>query len=352
MRFVAHRTAVAGFAALIAITFLVGGFVAGGGQARAANASVSLVNIAFVPATVNIAVGDTVTWTNNETSAIPHTVTSDTAGQFDSGLFNPGQTFSHTFTSAGTFTYHCNVHPSMLGSVIVAAAATATPTTPSTATATATTPATSTATTTTPTATATTPPPTATPSTPAATATAPTQPANAPINLTLSGANEVPPVTTTATGNFRATASTNSLAFTLTATGTGLTMAHIHQGAAGTNGPIVAFLFGPVAAGVNSINVSGTITEANLIGPLAGNMAGFMDALRAGNLYVNAHSLANPAGEIRAQIPAAVPAPAAPATGSGSGSSGSNAPLFFALAGIAGAVAIAGGAAEVVRRRR
>lgn len=347
MRFVAHRTAVAGFAALIAITFLVGGFLQDGGQARAVDASVSIVNLAFVPATVNISVGDTVTWTNNEPSAIPHTVTSDTAGQFDSGIFNPPQTFAHTFTTAGTFAYHCNVHPTMHGTVVVAAAVTATATTPATTT---------TATATTPPATATTPPPTATPTTPVATATtpsAPTQPANAPINLTLSGANEVPPVTTTATGNFRATVSANSLAFTLTATGTGFTMAHIHQGAAGTNGPIVAFLFGPVSPGVNSINVSGTITEANLIGPLQGDMAGFMAALRAGNLYVNAHTVANPAGEIRAQIPGAAPAPSAPATGTGStSSSGSNAPLFFVLAGLAGVVAIASGAAEVVRRRR
>ena len=75
----------------------------------------------FVPATITIKVGTTVTWTNN-TSA-PHTVTSDDGKTFDSGVNTPiganGGTFSFTFTKAGTFTYHCQIHPFMKATVIV-----------------------------------------------------------------------------------------------------------------------------------------------------------------------------------------------------------------------------------------
>jgi plastocyanin len=87
--------------------------------AHAADQSVSIQNFAF-PATINVNVGDSVTWTNQDSAA--HTVTSDTAGVFGSGQLAQGQSFSHTFTQAGTFTYHCAIHPTMTGSVVVAAA--------------------------------------------------------------------------------------------------------------------------------------------------------------------------------------------------------------------------------------
>ena len=87
--------------------------------AHAADQSVSIQNFSF-PATVNVNVGDTVTWTNQDSAA--HTVTSDTACVFGSGQLAQGQSFSHTFTQAGTFTYHCSIHPTMTGSVVVAAA--------------------------------------------------------------------------------------------------------------------------------------------------------------------------------------------------------------------------------------
>jgi len=65
-----------------------------------------------------VAVGTAVTWTNNDT--MPHTVTSDTQ-LFDSGTMNAGATFSHTFTTAGDFPYHCTIHgaASMSGMVRV-----------------------------------------------------------------------------------------------------------------------------------------------------------------------------------------------------------------------------------------
>ena len=345
------RGALAAASALLAVVFAATGMFAGGQSASAATAAVSISGFAFSPATLNIGVGDTVTWTNNESTAIPHTVTSDTGTELNSATLNPTNTYSHTFTTAGTFTYHCSIHPTMHGSVVVAAAATATPTT---ATSTSTTTATATATTAVPTTAVPTTavPTTAVPTTAVPTTVVPTQPANAPINLTLSGANEVPPVTTNATGKFLATPGTNSLSFTVTASGaaTGFTMSHIHLGAAGTNGPIVAFLFGPVTAGVPSFTSSGTITVANLTGPLAGDWAGFMAALQAGNLYVNAHTIANPAGEIRAQIPGA---PKPPATGTGAATTpDSPAPLFFGLAGVAGLIAFTAGATAVASRRR
>jgi len=76
----------------------------------------------FIPSTVNINIGDTVVWSNDDTAA--HTVTSGLAsegpdGVFDSSLFMAGTTFSWTADEAGTFPYLCMVHPWMLGTVIV-----------------------------------------------------------------------------------------------------------------------------------------------------------------------------------------------------------------------------------------
>ena len=91
-----------------------------GGPASAATHGVSEVDFHFVPATITIGLGDTVTWTNNASD--PHTSTSDT-GIWDSGSMSPGATFSHTFNSAGSFAYHCTFHQSlgMVGTVIVQA---------------------------------------------------------------------------------------------------------------------------------------------------------------------------------------------------------------------------------------
>src|SRR5436190_787629 len=79
------------------------------------NANISIVNFAFSPSTANIGLNDTVTWT---WVGSPHTTTSDT-GLWDSGVFGAGHTFSRTFTSAGTFPFHCTVHPFMTGSINV-----------------------------------------------------------------------------------------------------------------------------------------------------------------------------------------------------------------------------------------
>jgi plastocyanin len=70
----------------------------------------------FDPSSLTANVGDTVTWTNTGTQA--HTVTAPD-GSFDSGLVNPGDTFSLTLASAGTFSYTCTPHPWMKATLTV-----------------------------------------------------------------------------------------------------------------------------------------------------------------------------------------------------------------------------------------
>jgi len=82
-------------------------------------ASVTIKDFEFTPATATIKVGGTVTWTNNGPST--HTVTGD--GGIDSGDLSKGKTYSKTFDKEGTFNYHCSIHPSMTAQVIVEKAA-------------------------------------------------------------------------------------------------------------------------------------------------------------------------------------------------------------------------------------
>ena len=83
---------------------------------NAATHDVSIVGFTFDPQIVNINVGDTVKWTNND--SVPHTSTSDTM-VWDSGTLNNGDTFEFTFNTADSYPYHCEVHPSMTGTVNV-----------------------------------------------------------------------------------------------------------------------------------------------------------------------------------------------------------------------------------------
>jgi len=78
--------------------------------------SVNIQNMAFSPSTLTVPVGTTVTWKNLDNVA--HHVVSDT-GAFDSGVLNNGQSFNFTFTKAGNYPYHCSIHPSMTGTIIV-----------------------------------------------------------------------------------------------------------------------------------------------------------------------------------------------------------------------------------------
>lgn len=80
--------------------------------------AVSITNFKFTPPSLTVPVGTKVTWTNN--AQIDHTTTSNT-GVWDSGHIAKTKTFSFTFTKAGTFPYHCMIHPSMKGTIVVTA---------------------------------------------------------------------------------------------------------------------------------------------------------------------------------------------------------------------------------------
>jgi plastocyanin len=71
---------------------------------------------AFAPTPVVISAGGTVTWTNNDNTS--HTSSGDD-GSWNSGSIAPGAQFSRTFPSAGSFPYHCAIHPGMVGTVTV-----------------------------------------------------------------------------------------------------------------------------------------------------------------------------------------------------------------------------------------
>jgi plastocyanin len=77
---------------------------------------VSIAGMSFSASSVTVTKGTTVTWTNNDNVA--HTVTADD-NSFDSGNIAAGATYSHTFGATGTVNYHCTIHTSMKGSVVV-----------------------------------------------------------------------------------------------------------------------------------------------------------------------------------------------------------------------------------------
>lgn len=78
--------------------------------------TVSIANMAYTPATITVSAGTKITWMNNDN--MTHTVTADDES-FDSGNIAPGSSFSRTFSVKGTFSYHCTIHPNMLGKVVV-----------------------------------------------------------------------------------------------------------------------------------------------------------------------------------------------------------------------------------------
>lgn len=112
----------------------------------------------------------------------------------------------------------------------------------------------------------------------------------ADIKVTLSGANEVPPVTTAAAGSGTVTVGMDgAVSGGVSTSGIAATAAHIHEAAAGKNGPVVV----PMTKSGDNMWVIGAgakLTEAQ------------MASLKAGNLYVNVHSAANPGGELRGQL--------------------------------------------------
>jgi len=77
---------------------------------------VRIQDFSFTPPALNITVGTQVTWLNGGPSN--HTVTAND-GSFDSGTIQRNGTFAFTFSKAGTFAYHCSIHPTMTGTVTV-----------------------------------------------------------------------------------------------------------------------------------------------------------------------------------------------------------------------------------------
>ena len=136
----------------------------------------------------------------------------------------------------------------------------------------------------------------------------------------LRGFREVPSISTTGTGSFRATLSPDGLTVTYTLTHSDLTapvtQSHIHFGETHTNGAIMVFLCQTVSnpdptglapTCVNSGSVEGSITAANIIqagtqGIVAGEYDEFLLALQGGAGYVNVHTTAFGSGEIRGQV--------------------------------------------------
>lgn len=142
----------------------------------------------------------------------------------------------------------------------------------------------------------------------------PTPPAPERWSASLNGASEVPPVTTSATGSasFEAVGDT-AISYSVTLNGiTGVTMGHIHAGAAGVNGPVLVWLLPPngtaaqaPSGAINGAAASGRITQAWIRG-VQGQPAISLDSLRrlmrSGNVYVNIHTSAFGGGEVRGQI--------------------------------------------------
>ena len=93
--------------------------------AQASPSTVTIENFAFSPSTITVKVGATVTWLNKDSAphqiaSNPHPAHTDLPGLF-SGILSNGQSYSFTFNQTGAFGYHCHVHPSMTGTVVVEA---------------------------------------------------------------------------------------------------------------------------------------------------------------------------------------------------------------------------------------
>lgn len=132
------------------------------------------------------------------------------------------------------------------------------------------------------------------------------------------GGEEVPPRDTPAQGQavFHLSADGTTMTYRLNVANiSNVVQAHIHDGPFGTNGPVVVFLFGPVAAGggrVNGVLAEGSFTAANFLGTLSGlSMSDLIALIQSGNAYVNVHTSDGsatpgpgnfPGGEIRGQV--------------------------------------------------
>jgi plastocyanin len=95
--------------------------ISGSAAAQPAQVTVTIDNFTFNPGVITVPAGATVTWVNQDD--IPHTVTSDDHTSFRSKPLDTGDKFSFKFTTPGTWSYFCSIHPHMVGKVIVKPAA-------------------------------------------------------------------------------------------------------------------------------------------------------------------------------------------------------------------------------------
>jgi len=130
-------------------------------------------------------------------------------------------------------------------------------------------------------------------------------------NAKLAGSNEVPPVTTAASGTatfqlLPAPGHEQVLSFQLSLKNiTGVMGAHIHNGKQGENGPVVADLFNPSnpTGAINGKLTAGTLTSSKLTGSLHNKeLSALVNMIRSGEAYVNVHTTQNQNGEVRGQI--------------------------------------------------
>jgi len=122
----------------------------------------------------------------------------------------------------------------------------------------------------------------------------------------LSGQQEVPPVDTQAIGEAILVPDlpgNQTINYYVNATGIqGATQGHIHSGAQGENGPVVASLFN-FSSSQDEVGQKGYFTKSDLVGPMQGkNVSDLIDAMKSNSTYVNFHTEQNPDGEIRGQI--------------------------------------------------
>jgi plastocyanin len=109
-------------AGLLALSFAVSPLprVHAAETAPAASTSVQVLKDSYSPAAITVRAGDTVTWTNVDTTpGNGHTVTSSGRGPLKSPSFGQGGTFSYTFSTTGSYAYYCAIHPDMTGTVTV-----------------------------------------------------------------------------------------------------------------------------------------------------------------------------------------------------------------------------------------
>jgi len=100
---------------IAAIVLSIGVWLAG--PALATSQSVVIQDFSYQPQTVTINIGESVTWIDRD--PVGHTATSDSAGLFDTGVIAPSGNKTVSFAIAGTYAYHCSIHPTLKGTVVV-----------------------------------------------------------------------------------------------------------------------------------------------------------------------------------------------------------------------------------------